>query len=66
MLAAWVAADVHTARAAASVAPATSEDASCMSGKTGLSVVPRPNRTRSAGQRLAPRRTVTGLPMPSM
>ena len=33
----------HTARAAARVAPATSADASCMPGKTGLSAVPRPN-----------------------
>ncbi len=33
----------HTARAAARVAPATSADASCMPGKTGLSAVPSPN-----------------------
>ena len=37
----------HTARAAARVAPATSADASCMPGKTGLSPVPSPN-TRAA------------------
>ena len=33
----------QTARAAARVAPATSTDASCMAGKTGLSSVPSPN-----------------------
>ena len=33
---------VHTARAAARVAPATSADASCMPANTGLSSVPRP------------------------
>ncbi len=43
MLAAWSAAPSHTPRAAASVAPATSADASCMPGNTGLSLVPSPN-----------------------
>ena len=34
----------QTARAAASVAPATSADASCIPAKTGLSGVPSPYR----------------------
>ena len=54
MLAACAPPEPHTARAAASVAPATSDDASCMSGKTGSSVVPRPKRT-DRGSRGFPR-----------
>ena len=44
MFTACCAAAVQTARAAASVAPATSADASCMPAKTGLSGVPSPYR----------------------
>jgi hypothetical protein len=43
MLAPCCAAEVHTARAAASVAPATSAVASCIPAKTGSSSVPSPN-----------------------
>ena len=43
MLAPCSAESDQTARAAASVAPVTSADASCMPGKTGLSSVPSPN-----------------------
>ena len=42
MFAACVARPDQTARAAASVAPATSADASCIPGNTGLSGVSRP------------------------
>ncbi len=54
MLAPCWAADVQTARAAASVAPATIADASCIPGKTGSSSVPSPcmSRTRLVTSRL--------------
>ena len=42
MLTAWRASPGQTARAAASVAPATSAEASCMPGNTGSSGVPSP------------------------
>src|SRR3954471_14232926 len=42
MLTAWSWVCSSTARAAARVPPATSAEASCMSAKTGLSIVPRP------------------------
>ena len=42
MLTPCCAAEVQTARAAASVAPATMADASCMPGNTGSSAVPSP------------------------
>ena len=44
---------VHIAAAAASVAPATSAEASCMPGKTGSSGVPRPNDGSAAARRTA-------------
>ncbi len=44
-LAPWLAAEVHTARAAAMVAPTTSALASCMCGNTGSSAVPSPKNT---------------------
>ena len=53
MLAPCAAAPDHMARAAASVAPATSADASCMPGKTGSSGVPSPNDRSGAARRTA-------------
>ena len=60
MLAPCPAAPDHIARAAASVAPATSAEASCIPGKTGSSGVPSPycsRKRRSAASPALARRT---------